>query len=111
MTHEEIYNVLKTTGLPVVYAHYRVKQTPDLPYIVFDYPTRSDEYADNQNYAHIVDMEVYLYTPEKDLELEHDVETVLSQYWTYAKQSDYYDGEDVQETIYMVQAVLHESTN
>lgn len=107
MTYEEIYNILTSTGLPVAFEHWDTGQTPELPFIVFDFPRNDDFFGDDRNYVTIAEMEVYLYTKRKDPTVEAQVEEVLSQYWGYAKQSEYWDGENVQETIYMTQVVIN----
>ena len=106
MKYSEVYDVLVTTGLPVVYDHWETGDTPDLPFLVYAFPSNNDFIADGTNYVSVVDLEVYLYTERKNLTVEKQVEDVLSQYWVYTKQSEYWEGEDVQETIYMTQVVV-----
>ena len=106
MKYSEIYNVLYSTGLPVAYDHWETGQTPSLPFIVYAYPSSNDFIADGKNYVPVAELEVYLYTVRKDPAIEKQVEDVLSQYWVYQKQSEYWEGEDVQETIYMTQVIL-----
>ena len=106
MKYSEIFDILKTTGLPVAYDHFKTGQTPPLPFIVFDFPRSADFIADNRNYVPIAEMEVYLYTEQRDFAQEKLVEDVLSQYWVFEKESQYWEGENVQQTIYMTQVMV-----
>lgn len=106
MNYQQIYDTLVETGLPVTYGHWHTGQTPELPFIVYEFPRNDDEFGDNRNSVTIVEMEVYLYTKLKDPTVEAQVESVLSKYYAYDKQSEYWDGENVQETIYMTQVVV-----
>ena len=55
MTYQEIFEALEETDLPVTYEAWSSPDAiPALPYIVFTYPQNNDLYADNTNYAEIV---------------------------------------------------------
>ena len=109
MTHAEVFEALKKTGLPVTFeAWYSPDTIPALPYIVFTYPFNNDFYADNTNYTHIVQLDVRLYTKRKSIADERMVENVLNQYiGTYVKQSEYVANDAMQETTYLLEVAIN----
>ena len=65
MTYEEIKAGLAAAGFPLTYYQWPISQAPELPYVVYYYPNRSDDPADNVNYGKITALNVELYTPIK----------------------------------------------
>ena len=49
MTYEEIKAGLAAAGFPLTYYQWPISQAPELPYVVYYYPNRSDDPADNVN--------------------------------------------------------------
>ena len=107
MTYKEIFTMLESTDLPVVYHAWKIGEVPALPYIVFTFPTNNDFMADNTNYQTIVDLNVELYTENKDFATEAIVEGVLnSNGIVYGKASMYLDSEDMFETLYNMEVII-----
>ena len=68
MTYAEIASMIESTELENTYYQYPEGEAPELPYILFYYPERDDFQADNKNYAKITQLNIELYTKEKDFE-------------------------------------------
>lgn len=108
MTYEELFSTLQTTGLPVTYEYWESPESiPQLPYIVFTYPSNNDMIADNKNYAEIAVVEVGLYTKRRSIAVERNVEAVLNTFGPYDKTSDYVSADQVQETIYTMEVAIN----
>ncbi|MDE5885833.1 MAG: hypothetical protein K2H29_12265 [Oscillospiraceae bacterium] len=74
MTYREIAEMLATVGLPFVYHHWEDNSAPPLPYLVYLFPSRDDFYADNSNYQAIVNLNIELYSDQKDFAMERKLE-------------------------------------
>ncbi len=109
MTYDEVFTALKETHLPVTYEGWASPDDiPSLPYIVFYYPENHDMYADNINYAEIVQLDVRLYTQRRSITVEHAVEAVLKQYFgSYYKDSEYVSADMMQETTYLLEVAIN----
>lgn len=75
MTLAELNNILKATGYPVAYSHFKDPQTP--PYLCYLVAYSSNFIADNRVYQKIDNVQIELYTTKKDLAAEAKVEQVL----------------------------------
>lgn len=78
MTLTEIYNLLKTTNLPVAYSHFEVGKAPPLPYVVFRLPNSNNFAADGIVYRAVTALDIELYTEKKDLATEKKLEDVIN---------------------------------
>ena len=104
MTYKEIAQMIESIGLPFAYYSFPEKQAPPLPYIVFNYPSNDDFGADNTNYKTIVNLDIELYTVNKDFDHEETVEDVLkANRLFYAKSQGYLDSEQMYEVLYEMQ--------
>ena len=84
MTHEEVMQMLEETGIPFAYDHFAEGESPDPPFICFLFPSSENFGADNIVYAAFQNLNIELYTDEKNPELEAAVEEVLTaheQFW------------------------------
>lgn len=103
MTLEEIYTLLKTTGLSVVYRAWTGQDVPPLPWICY-LETGSDNFgADNVVYSASQEILVELYTAQKSPELERRVEAVLTGaeiYWD--KTETYIDSQRCYQVAYEI---------
>lgn len=109
MTYQEIFEALEETNLPVTYGAWSSPDAiPELPYIVFTYPQNNDLYADNTNFAEIVQVEIGLYTKRKSIAVERAVEAVLKQeFGAYSKSSMYVSADAMQETLYTLEVAIN----
>lgn len=79
MSTKDIATMLTSIGVPFAYHHFDDSESDitSPPFIIFYYPYSSDLYADDVNYASIRQLNIELYTDEKDPELEEKVEQAL----------------------------------
>jgi len=102
MDEANLKTLLKTTGLPVVYHHYKSPPTP--PYMVYLF-TNSDNFgADNKVYSEANVYHVELYAEIKDPASEKLVEDVLDSaeiYWD--KSGAYIESEKLYQTVYEIE--------
>ena len=69
---------IKTTyNVPFTYYSFPEKEAPNLPYLVFYYPSSRNFPASDVVYARIEELTIELYTENKDFALEAGIETVL----------------------------------
>ncbi|MCM3444380.1 hypothetical protein [Metabacillus halosaccharovorans] len=83
MTLTELVQILKATGYPVAYSHFKVTSTnpaPNPPFIVYMVEGSSNLFADNKTYQKINDVRIELYTDIKDLEAEGKIESLLDEH-------------------------------
>lgn len=111
MLLREIDPLIQSIGLPYAYYAFKrpssggVAQAP--PYIVYLSPGRSDLYADNSNYKHILDLDIELYTETKRYDLEQAVETVLANNGlTYSKTEAVIDSEGLFQILYQTEVLI-----
>ena len=102
MTQDELYNLLKSTGLPVAYHHF--KNPPNLPYIIYLF-TYSDNFgADNKVYSKISNYLIELYSDKKDLVNEKLIEDLFDNNNIYYEKSEVYiENEEMYQVIYEIQ--------
>jgi len=84
-----IYEVLKSTGLPCAYSHFKTAQKP--PYIVYIGNGQDNFSADNLFYHSINRYQVEYYYKKKDERKERKIETALTNAgYMYEKSEDVY---------------------
>lgn len=76
MELSELATILKATGYPVAYSHFKSEQTT--PFICYTVAYSSNFIADNKVYERIDNVQVELYTSKKDLVAEKKVEEALN---------------------------------
>lgn len=110
MTYDEIASMIESTELENAYYQYPEGEAPELPYILFYYPERDDFQADNKNYAKITQLNIELYTKEKDFEKEAAVEAILeANDLSYDKEEQYIESEKMYEVLYTMEVIINES--
>lgn len=109
MTYKEINNMISGIGLDYAYYSFPVDEAPDLPYIVFYYPNYNDLGADDINYQTIAQLNIELYTENKDFGLEEQVEDVLtSNNLFFSKSETFIQQEAMYEVLYEIDIVIKE---
>ena len=102
--------MISTMGLSYAYRFFPLNEAPQLPYIVFYYPNNDDFSADNENYVPIVNVNIELYTENKDFDTESSVEAVLKQNgFSFTKSEYYLQTEQMYEVLYQIQDVIKEN--
>lgn len=110
MTYAEIASMIESTELENTYYQYPEGEAPELPYILFYYPERDDFQADNKNYAKITQLNIELYTKEKDFEKEEALEGILeANDLVYDKEEQYIESEKMYEVLYTMEVIINES--
>lgn len=110
MTYDEIAKILNSIYGAEKCAYYQwpEKEAPELPYLLFYYPTTNDEYADNKNHVRISELNVELYTRTKDFEAELTVEKVLDEHKIpYGKSEQFIKQENMYEVLYESEVVIN----
>lgn len=108
MTYREAKELLESIGLPVCYYSWPVGGAPSLPYIVYYYPSSDDLFADNQNYGRIENVNIELYTENKDFTTEARVEEALNaSHIPFSRTESYLSDENMYEVLYQCQFVIN----
>lgn len=108
MTYEEIKAGLAAAGFPLVYYQWPINQAPALPYVVYYYPNRADDPADNVNYGLITALNVELYTKEKSFTDEAAMEEALTAMGlVWEKTETFLDSEQMYEVLYESEVCLN----
>ena len=107
MTYKEIAEMVAGIGFSYAYRFFPEESVPDLPYIVYYYPSNDDFGADNLNYVPIANLNIELYTQNKDFVSEASVEAVLEANGFFYQKTEYYlQTERMYEVLYQVQALI-----
>lgn len=112
MTYKEIAQMINSIGLPYTYYSFPIGNVPDLPYVVFYYPSNDDLAADNTNYQKIVRLNIELYTKNKDFATEELVESVLNAHdLVFSRSEDYLTSENMYEVLYEMEVLIKGESN
>lgn len=101
MTHGEVIDMVDEMQLPSAYDHFVEGESPDPPFIVFQYPKAHNFAADGKVYFKVNRLNIELYTDLKNVELEEQVEAVLDSHGIfYAKSEVWIESEHLYEVLY-----------
>jgi len=96
-----LFNLLKSTGLPVAYHHFASPPSP--PYIVYLFSHSSNFGADNRVYSKQFNYQVELYTTEKDPVSEKLIEDLFDEHDIYWEKSEtYIESEGLYQVLYEI---------
>lgn len=110
MTYDDIASMINSTRIENAYYQYPEGEAPELPYILFYYPQRDDFQADDKNYAKVPQLNIELYTKEKDFVTEKVIEDLLeANDLTYDKEEQYIESEKMYEVLYTMEVMINES--
>lgn len=101
MDEATLFQLLKTTGLPVAYHHFTSPPSP--PYIVYLFSYNSNFGADNRVYDAAKNYQVELYTTKKDPISEVLIECLFDAndiYWD--KTETYIESEGLFQVLYEI---------
>ena len=101
MDEEALFNLLKSTGLPVAYHHFTSPPSP--PYIVYLFTYSSNFGADNKVHSQADNYQVELYTKTKDPAVEALIEGLFDAndiYWE--KTETYIESEGLYQVLYEI---------
>lgn len=80
MRREDVFDMLRSTGLPVTYRKWSPAKPPPLPYIVYYFVDGNDLMADDENYIGVRRWCAELYSESKDDGNEKKIEQALKQH-------------------------------
>lgn len=101
---KELYNHLKSIGLPIAYNNFTTEQIP--PYLIYKFSYSNDFMADNINYKEISNFQIELYTNKKDLNSEKMIEDKLKEIeMPYSKLENRINEERLYEIVYQIQLI------
>lgn len=104
MTQAELFQALKSLGMPVAYGSFSSPVSP--PFITYQFAYSSDVKADNQNYVEISNFQIELYTAKKDLAAEKLVQDKLKELGLpYSKIETWLEEEKLFQVIYEIQLI------
>lgn len=97
----ELTKILKATGFPVAYSHFKTHQEP--PFVVYVTSHSSNFIADGKVYKKITNVQIELYTSKKDLDAEAKVEQVLDDNnITYQSTETFIETENLFQIVYEI---------
>lgn len=99
---QNLKTLLEQLEIPVAYNHFNQPTNP--PFVVFRRYSQSNFGADNKVYEKIDNYYVELYTEFKDVELEENLENILTQADIFfnVESEDYIDSEKMYQVIYAI---------
>ena len=78
MTHKQLFDMLKTLNIPVAYDHFDSNKEVQPPFIAYREISPETFKADGITYYRPYEFEIELITEKKDVSLEGQVETLLT---------------------------------
>lgn len=107
MKIEDIFKLLKTTGLEVAYNSFPDSNCPTPPFIVWRCGEQDNFFADNRTYQETQTIYIELITIRKDLESERKIKKVLKDFsWTSYEFQD--EKEDYFRKIYEMEVIIND---
>jgi len=107
MTYIEVANMINTIGVPFAYYQFPNNTEQACPFICFFFDRSNDLAADNTNYQKIRELNIELYTDNKDFELEETVESTLNQNGlVFTREETYLKAEQMYMVTFITQIVL-----
>lgn len=101
MTYQEIYKMIKETGLPFAYHHFAEGESPEPPFLIFLSSGENNFSADNYMYFSFKKLNIELYTDRKSPETEKKVEEILKKYQIFYNKSEIWiESEKLYEILY-----------
>ena len=108
MTYKEIASMIESIGLPFAYYQFSEDTAEAPPFVVFFYSQTADLYADDLNFQRIEQLNIELYTSEKDFELEARIEKLLNDHGlTYYREENYLDSEKMFQIAYEMEVTIN----
>lgn len=78
MTTQEVADMIEAIGIPFSYYQFDDDTAQPPPFICFYYPQSANFKADDSIYVHGAQLNIELYTDEKDFELEAQIMSALA---------------------------------
>ncbi|MCM1232952.1 MAG: hypothetical protein NC489_22735 [Ruminococcus flavefaciens] len=101
MKLQEIVSMLEGVEIPFAYHHFAEGESPAPPFLLYLTPGSDNFSADGKVYLKVTQLDVELYTDQKDPGLEERLEAVLDAAGLfYNKTESYIDSERLYEVLY-----------
>ena len=101
MTKEQVEEILEEVGIPYAYHHFEVEEEVAPPFICWVIPGTDNFAADGKVYFKTDEVNIELYTDQKDFELEQRLEDVLEKWEIFwEKSEEYIEEEKMYEVLY-----------
>lgn len=98
---EELLKIIKEMDIPFAYDHFAEGESPEPPFICCLIPGANNFAADGVAYYKINEVRLEVYTDQKDLTVEENVECVLDAHSVfYGKSETWIDSEKLYEVLY-----------
>ena len=108
MTTKEVASMVAEVGIPFTYYQFPEGTEQPCPYICFYYAGNNDVIADNVNYVGVAQLNIELYTDEKDFALEKKLESVLtSHHIPFSREETYLSGERMYMEAYSMEVIIN----
>ena len=93
--HKNLYDLLKTLGIPVAYDHFDSNKEISIPFMVYRETSPSTFRADDITYHQAFNYEIELVTEKKEIALERQLEGLLTtNKIPYEKNDEVWDDEE-----------------
>lgn len=97
MTLAQFVELFEDCGMPIAFDHFKTPQT--LPYLVYIVTTNDGFAADNKTFHIVPELQLELYTEQKDMDKEATVEAIIDDFY-YTKEEEYLDDEQMYMVAY-----------
>ena len=78
MTHKDLFQLLETLQIPVAYDHFLSNKNVQPPFVVYRETSPNTFKADGLTYFRPYNFEIELITEKKDVALEQQIESLLT---------------------------------
>lgn len=108
MTLQQVNLMVESMGLPYSYYEFPEGTAQAPPFICFFYGPSDDLYADNSNYQGIRQLNIELYTRNKEFALEKTIEDTLSlNGLTFYREESFIDTEKIWQIAYEMEVTIN----
>lgn len=109
MTYRQVNNTIQDIGIPYAYYQFPEGTEQACPFICFFFSGSNDLLADDTNYQKIRELNVELYTDNKDFAMEQTVESALNAAGlVYSRDETYLDSEHMNMVTYTTEIIITE---
>lgn len=107
MTYKEVATMIRSIGLPFAYHQFNEDTAVEPPFVCYSYPASDDVQADNINFQRIEQLQIDLYSDDKDFDNEAAVEAVLlNNGISWEKLESYIDSERLYMVTYQAEVLI-----
>lgn len=98
---DRLVDIISEIGIPFAYDHFAEGESPSPPFICYLIPASDNFSADGIAYFKASEIHIELYTDQKDLEVENQVEAVLDSHGIFYDRTEVWiESERLYEVLY-----------